>query len=264
MTLSYSTLKVFSWLLWRNLRVLKNDFVNNAVDAMIVPATFIIIGGYILPYLGMPAQYGAFMIVSSMIINCSFATTWRGSSHLVTDIDGDRSVSYELTLPIPSWLIFVKYAVAYALDSMFLNILTLPLGKFLLWDKFSLAEFSIFKFILIYATANLLFGFYAVWIASWVQGMRGFTRYWLRYGAQLMFFSGFQFPWSILYKASPLFANINLLNPFVYAFEGARAAVLGQEGSLNYWMCLGMMWLYIVFFGYLTKRNFKKKLDYVG
>jgi ABC-type polysaccharide/polyol phosphate export permease len=263
-TLNYNTLKLFGWLLWRNLRVLKEDFLNNAIDAMIVPSTFILVGGYILPYLGMPDNYGAFMIVSSLVLMCSFATTWRGSSKLIQDIDSDKAVSYELTLPIPSWLIFVKYAVAYACDAMFLNILTLPLGKLLLWHKFSLAKMSLPKFLIIYVSANLLFAFYAVWIASWAKGMQGFTRYWLRYGSQLMFFSGFQFPWSIFEKASPLFAHINLLNPFVYAFEGARASVLGQEGSLNYWWCLAMMWLYIIIFGYLAKGNFKKRLDYVG
>lgn len=264
MTLNYSTIKLFGWLLWRNLRVLKEDFLNNVIDAMIVPATFIIVGGYILPYLGMPSDYGAFMILSSLVLMCSTATTWRGASHLISDIVGDKAVSYELTLPIPSWLIFVKYAVAYALDSMFLNVLTLPLGKLLLWNKFSLAQMSIPKFVIVYASANLLFGFYAVWIASWVKGMQGFTRYWMRYGAQLMFFSGFQFSWYILSEALPLFAYINLLNPFVYAFEGVRASVLGQAGSLNYWYCLSVIWIYILLFGYLTKMNFKKRLDYVG
>lgn len=264
MTLNYDTIKLFCWLLWRNLRVLKEDFLNNVIDAMVVPATFIIVGGYILPYLGMPDTYGSFMILSSLVLMCSTATTWRGASHLISDIVGDKAVSYELTLPIPSWLIFVKYAVAYALDSMFLNVLTLPLGKLLLWNKFSLDQMSIPKFIIVYASANLLFGFYGVWVASWVKGMQGFTRYWMRYGAQLMFFSGFQFSWAILYKAIPLLANINLLNPFVYAFEGVRASVLGQAGSLNYWICLGMIWFFIVLFALLTKGNFKKRLDYVG
>lgn len=261
--MSYDTIKLFGWLLWRNLRVLKQDFFNNAIDAMIVPATFIVIAGYIMPYLGVPNDYGAFMIVSSLVLMCQGATTWRGASHLITDIAGDKAISYELTLPIPSWLIFVKYACAYALDAMFLNILTLPLGKLLLWNRFSLAQMSIGKFVLMYASANLLFGFYGVWIASWAKGPQGFTRYWMRYGAQLMFFSGFQFSWFILLKAAPTFAYINLLNPFVYAFEGLRASILGQSGSLNYWWCLGMIWLFIVLFALHAKAKFKKRLDYV-
>ena len=52
--MDHSSLKIFGWLIVRDMRVLKTDFLNNVIDAMIVPATFIIIAGYILPYLGMP------------------------------------------------------------------------------------------------------------------------------------------------------------------------------------------------------------------
>ena len=161
-----SVLKIFGWLVWRDLRVLKEDFLNNLIDAMVMPATFIIIGGYILPYLGMPADYGAFMIVSSLVMMCYSTTNWRDGIELVSDIQGDRSVSYELTLPIPSWLIFVKYSVAYALDAFFLNILTLPLGKLILGDRFSLAHLHIPKFILIYLLMNLFFGAFTVFLSE--------------------------------------------------------------------------------------------------
>ncbi len=256
-----ASLKVFSWLLWRDVRVLKKDFINSVIDAMIMPATFIIIAGYVLPYLGMPADYGAFMIVSSIVMMAYATANWRGAAQLVGDIEGVRSISYELTLPLPPWLVFVKIACAYAVDAMFLNILTLPLGKLLLWDKFSLAQFSIGKFVLIYLVMNLFFGFYSLWIASWVNGSRGFARFYLRYGSQLLFFSGFQFSWGILREAVPWLAYINIANPFVYAFEGARAAVLGQTGSLNFWLCLVMLCFFVVLFAVLANKNFKKRLD---
>ncbi len=258
-----SALQVFGWLLWRDLRVLKQDFFNSLIDALIIPAIFIIIGGYILPYLGMPVNYGAFMICSSLVMMCYSATSWRGASQLVADIDGDRAILYELTLPLPSWLVFVKIACVYALDAMFLNILTLPMGKLLLWNSFSLSQFSWWKFLLIYPTLNLFFGFYSAWLASWVKGMRGFGRYWLRYGSQLMMFSGFQFPWITFYAALPFFAYVGLANPFVYAFEGARAAILGPEGSLPFWLCFGVLWVAIAIFSILAVRSFKRRLDFV-
>lgn len=258
-----SVVKIFGWLVWRDLRVLKQDFLNNLVDAMVMPATFIIIGGYILPYLGMPADYGAFMIVSSLVMMCYSTTNWRDGIELVSDIQGDRSVSYELTLPIPSWLIFVKYSVAYALDAFFLNILTLPLGKLILGDRFSLAHLHIPKFILIYLLMNLFFGAFTVFLVSWTKGHEGFSRFFLRYGSQLIFFSGFQFPWAVLHKAFPFWSYVSLLNPFVYAFEGNRAAILGQANTLNYWVCAGMLSASIVIFAILSVRGFKKRLDYV-
>ncbi len=259
--MDHSSLKIFGWLIARDMRVLKTDFLNNVIDAMIVPATFIIIAGYILPYLGMPESYGAFMIVSSMVFMAYSTTNWRGSSNLVADIEGDRAVSYELTLPLPSWMVFVKFACVYALNAIFINTFTLPMGKLLLWNKFDLSQMSFLKFVPMYLLVTLFFGFYSLWTASWVEGMRGFVRFWLRFGSQLLFFSGFQFPWLVLNKALPLFSYINLLNPFVYAFEGTRAAVLGQEGSISYWVCLLVLIIYTGAFAYLANRNFKKRLD---
>jgi ABC-2 type transport system permease protein len=256
-----SALKIFGWLLWRDMRVLKIDFINTFIDAMIIPATFIIISGYILPYLGMPMTYGSFMIVSTMLFMAFSTATWRGATYLVQDIEGDRAVSYELTLPLPSWMVFVKFAFRYALNAIFVNIFTLPLGKILLWNQFDLSQFHVGKFILIYIAVTLFFGFFALWIASWVRGMVGFSRFWLRYGSQLLFFSGYQFPWEILNKALPAFSYVNLLNPFVYAFEGTRASVLGQEGNLPFWICFLVLVLYSALFGYCANRNFKQRLD---
>lgn len=261
--MNVASLKTFGWLLWRDVRVLKQDFFNNVIDSLMVPATFIIIGGYIMPYMGVPADYGAFMIVSSLVMMCYSTTAWRGATELVADLVGDKAISYELTLPLPSWLVFIKLACAYAVKAMALNILTLPLGKLLLWDKFSLANFSILKFSFVYVLSSLFFGFFSLWVTSWTRGMQGFGRFWLRYGSQLLFFSGFQFPWSVMYKATVFFAYLNLANPFLYAFEGSRAAVMGQAGSLNYWLCIGMLVLFTFLFAFITIRQFKRRLDYV-
>ena len=259
--MNYAALQVFGWLIWRDMRVLRTDLLNTIIDAMIVPATYIIVAGYVLPFLGMPKTYGAFMIVSSIVMMAYSTTNFRGASQLISDIDGDKAISYELTLPLPPSLVFIKFACTYALNAMFINILTLPLGKILLWDKFDLSHFSVLKFILIYPLVCLFFGFFSVWTASWVEGIRGFSRFWLRYGAQLLFFSGFQYPWAILNQALPLFSYINLLNPFVYAFEGMRAAILGQEGSLPYGVCLLLLVVYSALLSYSTNRNFRKRLD---
>jgi hypothetical protein len=261
-----SSLQTFGWLLWRDMRVLKIDFLNNVIDSLVGPAVFIIISGYILPYIGIPLSYGGFMMVSSMVFMAYATTNWRGASQLVADMEGPKSISYELTLPLSSTMVFVKFACTYALNAMFINIFTLPLGKLLLWDRLDLSHFSVPKFLLIYVTATLFFGFYSTWLASWVDGMKGFSRFWLRYGSQLLFFSGYQFTWATLHQAIPVFSYINLLNPFVYTFEGVRGAVLGPEipaqgTSLPFWVCFVVLWVYIGFFAYLAIRNFREQLD---
>lgn len=257
----FRSLKVFSWLLWRDVRVLYKNFTSNLIDALSIPTTTILISGYILPYLGIAANYGSFMAVSTTVMMCFSATGWRGANILIMDLDSDKAITYELTLPLPYWLVFVKAALAWAIEAMFINILTIPVGKLLLGSKFDISHFSFIKFIVIYVSSTLLFAFYYLWASSWIVGSRGFGRFNLRYSWQLLLLSCNQFPWQTLYAASPVLAYFGLLSPFVYAFEGVRASVLGQAGSLNYWLCLMMLWTFTIIFGLRAIVLFKKRLD---
>ena len=100
---NYQALQTFGWLVWRDIRTIKYDFFNSLIDALIIPTTIIIVNGYILPYLGLPLDYGSFMVASSIVMMIYMNTNWHGANSFVQDIDGDRAISYELTLPLPSW-----------------------------------------------------------------------------------------------------------------------------------------------------------------
>lgn len=251
------------WLLWRDLSVLRKNMLNSFIDSLIMPLTMIIIGGYILPSLGLPRTYGGIMVVGSVIAMCYASTNFGGAGPLVADLQSDRAITYDITLPIPSWLVFAKTAVGFALYSIIMNSLTLLVGKLILMDRFDMSHMSIIKFLLIYVSANLLFGFYSLSVAFFVKNSFEFGRFWVRFGNVLYFFSGLQFSWMALYKTLPLIATINLLNPLVYAVEGTRAAVLGQEGNLNYWLCLAAVWGWMFVFAFVGYRLFKKRLDCV-
>lgn len=263
MTQLLSILSTTYWLLMREFRILRKDLINSLLDCLLIPVTFIIIGGYILPTLGMPADYGSFMVVGAMLMMTWGTCSWLGAGPLVSDLEGDRSISYELTLPVPSWMIVVKFALGFAIHAMILNIFALPIGKIILLDRFDLSNFSVIKFIPIYISSALMFGFFAVLIALWVENSMRFGRFWCRIGAQLTFFGGTQFSWLAMYKAWPMLGILGLANPLVYGFEGCRAAIMGQEGNLNYWLCLGVVWIWIAIFFVWSKYFLKKRLDCV-
>lgn len=251
----------FGWLLWRDIRVIKTDFLNNVIDASVFALVLTVVNGYIMPELGVSVGYGAFMLATGLAFACQNASTWIGGAPFVADFSGERAIMYELTLPLPTWAVFLKNGLSFAIQGIALNLLILPIGKLLLQERFSFEHFSLPKFVLMYGTINLLFAFYALLIAVSVRGMKGNGRFWLRYGIPLTFFSGFQFSWQTLSKAAPLIAQVNLINPLMYGFEGLRASVLGAEGSLPYWISLAGCWLGIVFFGTVGFFVFRKRLD---
>lgn len=257
------TLNTLWWLLRADFTVLTKKIWSNLLDSLIIPTVFILIGGYILPYLGMPADYGAFMAVSATMMMAYSSTAWSGAFPFVADLESDKAITYALTLPIPSWLVFVKVALSFAIPAFFLNLLTLPVGKLLLGSQFDLGQFSVIKFLIMYPLAILSFAFFSATLAFWVNNTHEFGRFWLRIGSQLFFFSGLQFSWAVLFKAWPGLAYIDLINPLLYAFEGFRTAVLGQEGNINFYICVAALLLWIAIFNVIGFRFFKRRLDCV-
>lgn len=252
----------FFWLIWRDIRSLVKDFKANLVDVILWPLGVIFVSGYIMPYLGVPSNFGAFILSGTLIAMC-FNATGNHAGDLVTDLTGPKAIFYELALPTYSWLICLRMGIVYAIKAALINVFIFPIGMVLLWDNFDITRIAVGKALLIYCLMNILFGFFSLCVALQVKDIEGYGRFWIRWGWQLFTLAGFQFPWAIMYKALPLFAYISLANPLVYCFEGMRAATLGQEGFINFWVCFGMTSFFAALFAYGSLYLFRKRLDCV-
>ena len=119
------SLAVFGWLLWQELRVFFQDFWANIIDALLFPASIVLVSSYILPHMGIENTYGSFILVGTMTSMCLFNAINKAQI-MVADMEGTNSISYQLALPLPAWLLFIKIGIGFALTSLFLNIFTLP------------------------------------------------------------------------------------------------------------------------------------------
>jgi ABC-type multidrug transport system permease subunit len=183
--------------------------------------------------------------------------------NLVTDFEGDRIISYYLTLPIPSWLVFLRSIIYYAINATALGIFVLPIGKLLLGSKFDSSALSISKFLLIFLITNIFYGSFTLWITSRVPNSLKIGNVWMRLVYPLWAFGGFQFSWQVLYNFMPYFAYVNLLNPIMYTMEGIRAAVLGQEGYLPFWSSVSVLIAFSLFFAWHGIRLLKRQLNFI-
>lgn len=256
------SLAVFGWLLVQELRVFFQDFWANVVDAILFPTSIVLVSSYVLPHMGIGDSYGSFILVGTMTSMCLFNAVNKAQI-MVADIEGTNSLSYQLALPLPAWLLFIKIGMSFAITSFFLNIFTLPIGKILLGSLFDLSHLSYFKLCLVYSTMTIFFGFYGLWIASWVKKSCDFPHTWMRFVLILWTFGCYQYSWHTLKSVYPFLSYLSLLNPMIYAFEATRAAVLGQEGFINFWITFVMLWIFIVIFYSTAVRRFKRRLDYV-
>jgi ABC-2 type transport system permease protein len=263
MHIKKNTLSIFGWLLWRDIRMLRWNLPGKILDALIWATNYIVINSYIMPFFGVPQSYGPFIWVGAIVTTGFFGASHSAAADLVNDIAGNKNIEYLLMLPVPSWLIFIKIALSFAINCMTLSIFILPLGKILLMDRLDLSTLSLTKFIPLFIMANIFFGFFGLWVASWARDGINFSYVWRRIVNPLWIFGGNQFSWAIFYKALPRIALLGLINPLTYAFEGMRASILGQEGFINVWIAFFMLIFFTCFFGWWSMKWMKQRLDYI-
>lgn len=255
-------MKTFWWLVWRDIRILFTNIISTIFDSLILPISFILINGYVMPALGTPESYGSFMVLGWFII-MSLNTQSTAAGDLVTDMSTNKAIYYELTLPLPYWLTYVKYGIVYAVKSMIANMGVIPLGILLLFKRFNLAGLCVYKALLFFVVMNIFLASISLISAVSSKTSDSYWRFWLRWGWQLLNWGGLCASWFTMHKIFPRLALIDLLNPFVYIFDGMRSAILGQSGYLNFWLCLGVTLLVSLAFGYIGVRIFKKRMDCV-
>jgi len=259
-------IRSYAKLFWRlfktDLLVYKKNMFGQTVDLIIWVAIVTLIFGYVYPEFGMSKYFGTFYMVGT-IASASIFNIWGSVVAMISDVEGNNAISYSLTLPLPSWLYFVKGATSYACVTMATTSVILPLGKIILGDRLSFTDTSIPKLILIFFSINFFIGIFTLFITSIPKGIHKMENVWGRFLFPMWILGGADFPWKTIYELSPRFAMLSLFNPFVYLMEGIRAAVLGQTGFINFWICILVIWFNTIFFGWLGIKRLKKWLDFV-
>ncbi len=255
-----TSLHVFSWLLWSDVRLIWKDFFQNLIDAIAWPTCLILVNGYVMPSLGLPASYGAFTTVSMVVIMGAY-NAWAGSIAIAADLAGPRTISYELTLPLPYWMVWVKNGLYLALKTAIFNVMPLLLGKIILGNQFDMSNFSLVRFALIYSVSCLFFGMFALWSTVITTTADGHSRLELRLIGPMFFLNGWAASWAAMYSVSPFAATLIRFLPWIYAYEGTRNAVLGSNGYLPLWICVSMLLLFTALITWSRIRLFKKRMD---
>ncbi len=258
---TFNYLQTFWQLMLCNFYIFKPRIKDQILNGLIWGGILVLVFGHIMTARGMSADYGSFILITITSIQGFFIPV-HNVIVLVSDInDSSSNLHYELTLPTPQWTIFLKYALANAYQGFITTLLMIPLGKILLWHTFSFQYFSIIKFYSLIMITCIFSGFFTLFLASNIHNLLNIGNMWQRIIFPLWFLAGFQFSWNDLYQVSPALAYLNLLNPLTYALEGGRAAALNPALSLPYSMCIIMLILFTIIFGYIGTIFLKKRLD---
>lgn len=251
--------QTFCAFLYRDWRVFLPEYRERLVNGALWIGIVVLVFEYIMSHAGL-VGFGEFNTIGC-IASFGLFSGMNSIIPVVGDFETDRSITYYLTLPMPQWLIFVRIAISNTIAALTVAVLFLPMCKILLWNKLMLVHMNWPKYILIFLVSYIFYGFFSLFLASCTQSLRDIDNVWSRIIWPLWYIGCYQFRWSFLYKASPIVAYIDFLNPIMYIMEGTRAAALGQVDSLPYWWCIVAIVGFTIFFGWLGMYRLKKRLD---
>lgn len=248
-------------LIWADLLVFKQSFFDKIIDISIWAILTILVTEYVMPFFGL-ANFGLFQF-GGIIAAVGLFELYASVVDLVSDLEGDRVINYNLTLPIPSLFTFISKSAYYGIIYSILTFIILPIGYIALWGQWELAHTCFYKLTLAILVQSIFYACFVLWAASITHTMVQLGKVWARFIFPMWFMGGFQFSWVSLYQAMPWIAYLNAINPMIYITESTRVALLGQEGYANFWLCLIAVLCFSVFCFVMGYRNLKKRLDFV-
>lgn len=87
-------------LIGSDLLIFKQTFLDKFIDITIWVILTVFVSGYIMPYFGLSATFGAFQF-AGVLAAIGLFEFYSSAVDLVADFEGDRVIDYRLTLPIP-------------------------------------------------------------------------------------------------------------------------------------------------------------------
>lgn len=247
-------------LIRRDMHVFKPSFLDGIINCTIWGSLNVAVFKYIFPQLGVRDNYVVFMTCAGLMSWGLFEILGH-VGRLAADLTTVKAIEYDLTLPLPQWMVFFRIAISNAIQSMSVAIFILPVSKLLLGSELTFPHISYPKALTIFFLGNLFYGFFSLFIASLMENMQALRNVWMRAVYPLWWIGGYQFSWTKMNAISPIVGKISLVNPLVYSFEGIRGAMLGQEGFINFWYCIVALLFFCAFFGYIGAKRMMRRLD---
>jgi ABC-type polysaccharide/polyol phosphate export permease len=254
--------KTLQALLLADFVIFKKEYLNKIINVMIVTSTQILVTVHILPYFGLRPDFGLFMLGAWL----SSYPLWEGYpmiANLISDISGEKKITYELLLPIPSSIVFLRLIISFALQSIATSILIIPLGKLFLPVQFDFSNVSWIACIVMFFVNSIFIGSFSIFVVSMIRHISSLEAAWQRFIFPLWFLGGFEFSWVAFHAIFPKASYLLLFNPIIYSNEGFRHALLQDESFIPTKICVIVLFLFASFFAIVGFKRLKKRLDFI-
>lgn len=256
-----SYLRIVGYLLAADFKIFKQTIGAKIFDLLIWASSVTFASTYLLPAFGLATSYANF-IVASLTASAGLFEVFPSVAKFINDIDGQNTTSFYLTLPIPSWMVFLKSIIFYSINTATLSFFVLPASVLVSWNRIHLPNFNVGKYLIIFVLVNIFYACAAIWITSFTKNIEKIGSVWMRFVWPAWYFGGFQFSWKVLYTFSQMMGYLVLLNPMTYVMEGTRNAILGPQQTLPFIACTIMIVVFAILFSWHGILRLKRRLDF--
>lgn len=258
--MNYNVAQTFLTLLIRDARTFQRHVFTRMIDACVWSGVSLYVSQYLLPLFGIDSKFASFLVLGNLAVWAVFEVGTNMSIFL-GDLHSNNSLSYYLSLPISSNLIFIRIALMDAYKSFMATVPLIFLAKLILRENFVLSSINYPKLLLCWIMAHILFGFFGLFVSSMTGTFEYITTIRQRILFPIWYLGCYQFTWHMLFKVNPTIAYLNLINPIVYVLEGMRGCMDLELETIPFPICIIMTLFFTILFGYLGIHNFKKRLD---
>ena len=258
-----SYLPILKHLLHADFLHFKKEFLHKCIDRLIWMSLSITCRGYLMSAeFNTTGNMGLFTLGSALACT-GLLEVYYYMFILVQDFEGDQTITYYLSLPLPASLYMIKQIIYYAFRIFAMGPPIIFIGKILLWNSFDLYAVHWFQLIAIFFLSSFLYGSMSLFFASIVPNIEKTKHIYLRFILPILFFGGSMYSWITMYKASPILGYMALLNPVTYVMEGTRNALQGTPGALSFSCCIAGIVIFTSLSTCISLYKLKKRLDWV-
>lgn len=257
---SYTIIK---YLLTMDLIVFFKGLKNKIIDYGIWVGLTLLIANKLMQAFGMSSTFGIFQF-GSLIATAGLFEMNHYIWKMVTDLEGEKTINYRLTLPASSKIIIISKFLFYCTAFFTLEVILFFIGKIFLWNEINFNSINFLLLLPITLLSCIFFSSFLFFIIASVKNIWDMDKVWSRFVFPLWFMGGYQFSWHALYNKFPLIAYINCINPIMYIIEGTRNAIIFDGTQfVNPYICIAAISGFTIICGCIGYIRFKKKLDFV-
>jgi len=256
-------IRIFCLLLQTKFATINRVLTDKSIDFYIWEVCTLLVSGYLMQSFGLSSDYGPFQL-GSILASLGLFEMYGNAITLISDIEGERVISYYLTIPTNAITVLSSYVFYYTIINTIITIVAIPIAKIILLDKFILANVAWLQLLLFIVLMNFVCATATLLFSAFIPSIDKVGRIWMRIIFPLWFLGGFNFSWFSVNAKIPWISYFMLLNPITYMTEGIRAALIGQDGNLNFWLCCVVLTITFGVTSILAYKALKKRLDFVG